>query len=87
VEEAPRIVADGCAFVHGEADAGLGHAAAFLLDLLALVALQALQQVAKVVHRCASSCCQWNCTPSRSIQPARSKAARSCVVDEQHVRR
>jgi hypothetical protein len=66
------------AFVHGEADAGLGHAAPLLLDLLALVALQALQQVAEVcIGSAAGPAASGTARLARIIQPARSKAARS----------
>ena len=48
VEEVPQRVVDRDALVRGEGDALLQHAAAFLLDLLALVALQAGQQFGEV---------------------------------------
>ena len=48
VEEAPQRLVDFGSQVHGEANALLGDLAAFLLDLLALVALQPGQQITEV---------------------------------------
>jgi hypothetical protein len=73
--------------VHGERDASLGHAAAFLLDLLALVALQAPQQVAKVEHRLHIVLLPVE-LHAFAQHPARAVEGRTFgVVDEEHVRR
>ncbi len=45
VEEVPKLGVDRRALVGAEADAGLEHATALLRDLLALVALQAGQEL------------------------------------------
>ena len=78
VEEVPVGRVDrGALGMHVKVMPGVGDAAALLLDLLALVALQAGQRSRRSRRSAAaSSCVQWNCTPWRSIQPARAQAAR-----------
>ena len=51
IEEVPETFVDGAAFMNGEAHAGVGHAAAFLNNVLALVSVHAAEQLRKVHHR------------------------------------